>query len=362
MARCKKCPNECYHELRHQRKTTLRYNVLGGWSKSVTRHADGQFHCLCRHFHCHRPNEIRDHAKTCRGVPEELQPISRRSERIASRGAPYPPRTSSSRHPSFQRQQQSGIAPPEASGSSSSQQGTETCQTKDSESSLSQQQAATESPQTQVSGPIPPPQQQTETRHTEASGSVSSQQQEATESSQSQTSGSSSSQYEEVTETSQARANELGTTSHIPIPPPPEAALSHDGVGESSSQASYNTAYQDIPDIVPTPPLQSPPPQVPPLTEEAQAEVAHIREMLVQLITSGYHTVETLPEEDFMVTFDVRLAGIRTSALRGTLDITRHGTDVDILARMIYSIMDGVPGGTLQNLRIHYYPSHCLIL
>lgn len=296
----------------------------------MNRLKDGDFHCLCGEFHSRRPDEIRNHANSCINVPNRLRPSSRRSKRIARRSAaaPYPPRTpspqqtqvggpraeasSSTGSSQQQQQQQAGTPPAQTSGSASSQQSTP-----------------------------PPPQESssaTETNRPVSSQPLPQQQQERF---------------------SSAEASGSSTTLHAPIPPQQEEALSYDGDGELSSHGSFDTAYEG--EAVPTPPLHTPPPQVPPLTEEGQAEVARIREMLVQLITSDYRRVEDLPEEDVMVSFDVRLEGLRTPALRSTLDVTRHGTNVDTLARMIYGIVDGVPGGTLQNLRIRYYPSHCLI-
>ncbi|CDS11074.1 hypothetical protein LRAMOSA03338 [Lichtheimia ramosa] len=265
MARCKRCPSTRYHEKRHQKTTTLKFNDLGGWSKTITRQKDGRFHCLCGQYQSRTPVEVRDHARTCQNVPESQQPSSRRSQRVAHRStvSPYPSRSHSSPKHSTK---QVGIPSSQASGSGS-----------------------------------PLPQQQ-----------------------------------------------QTGT-------PSTEEAVSYDGDGELSSQSSYQE------EIVPTSPLHTPPRQAPPLTEEAQAQVARIREWLVELITSNYLTEEDLPEDDVVVRFNVRLAGIRTPALCATLDISPHGMDVDTLARMIYNIVDHVPEGTLQNLRIQY-PSYCSIL
>lgn len=88
-----------------------------------------------------------------------------------------------------------------------------------------------------------------------------------------------------------------------------------------------------------------------PPAEEVQ--VAHIRESLVQVITSNDRTVENFPEDAILITFDVQLVGISAPALLGAIDIARHGTNVDTLAGMIYSVVNSIPGGTIQNLRIH---------
>ncbi|CDS06107.1 hypothetical protein LRAMOSA08635 [Lichtheimia ramosa] len=209
MDRCSTCPNAEHHELHHQESTTLRYNALGGWTESVTRDGDGQFHCLCGQYQSQRPDDIRNHARTCQNVSQPQQPSSSRSQRIARRSAvaPYPPR-------SKQSSKQVGVSFAQTSGSS--------------------------------------------------------------------------------------------TSLHDPIQPPAE-----------------------------------------------EVQVAHIRELLVQVITSNDRTVENFPEDDVLITFDVRLAGIRAPALRGALDIARHGANVDTLAGMVYSVMNSIPGGTIQNLRIH---------
>lgn len=360
--RCRQCHTVQYHEEKHQKSTTLRFTAAGGmtnalirdvcikldmyckgWSRSVNRQRDGCFHCLCGEFGCRRPDEIRHHASSCRDVPDHLRPSTRRSQRIARRNAaaPYVPRTPSP------QQAQSGSSPAEATSTGSSHQqqqqaGTPPAQSSGSVSSQQQQQ--------QQSTPTPPSSSASET-----SRPVSSQPPPSAETSGSSTTSSQQPQQEEWF--SSAEASGSNTTSQQQQQ---EEALSYDGDGELSSHGSFDTAYEG--EAVPTPPLHTPPPQAPPLTEEAQAEVARIREMLVQLITSHYRRVDDLPEADVMITFDVRLEGLRTPALRSTLDVTRHGANVDTLARMIHGIVDGVPGGTLQNLRIHYYPSHCIVI
>lgn len=315
----------------------------------MNRLRDGRFHCLCGHFDCRRPDEIRHHASSCRDVPHHLRPTTRRSQRIARRGAaaPYPPRTPSPQ----QTQSGSSLAEASSTGSSHQQQqeaGTTPAQTSGSVSSQQQQQST----------PTPTPPQESSSA-SETSRPVSLQPPSAAEASGSSTTSSQQPQQQEEWFSS-TETSDSNTASQQQQQQQQEEALSYDGDGELSSHGSFDTAYEG--EAIPTPPLHTPPPQAPPLTEEAQAEVARIRELLVELITSNYRRVDDLPEADVMISFDVRLEGLRTPALRSTLDVTRHGANVDTLARMIHGIVDGVPGGTLQNLRIHYYPSHCLVI
>lgn len=294
---------------------------------------------MCGQYQSRTPVEVRDHARTCQNVPESQQPSSRRSQRVAHRStaAPYPSRSHSSPKqsctqvdiPPLRRSQRlarrSAVAPypprsPLSPKQSTKQVGIPSAQASGSRSPLQQEEA--ETPSAQASGSSSPLKQQ--------------QQQEG---STSAAEGSGSGSYHHQQQT--------GTLS-------PEVA-SYNG-DELSSQGSYQE------EIVPTPPRHSPAPQAPPLTEQEEAQVARIRELLIQVITSSGRTVEDLPEDDVVVRFDVRLAGLRTAAIHATLDIVRHGTTVDTLARMVYSIMDGVPGGTLENLRMQYYHFSRLIL
>lgn len=258
---------------------------------------------MCGQYQSQRPDEIRNHARACQNVPEPQRPSSRRSQRLAHRSAvaPYPPH---SPLPPTQSSTRADIPSAQARGSSSQQQ---------------QQQ-----------------QQQAETPSTEDSGSGSQQQQQA--------------------ETPSAEDSGSSTTLHEhPIQPAAEEeAASYDGDGELSSQTSFYSANEE--QIVPTPP-----PQAPTLTEEAQAEVARIRELLVQAIISNYGTVENLPEQGLYLRFNVRVPGVNIPALRAMLEVNQHGNDVDRLARMIYYITDDVPGGVIHNLRIHRHLSPCII-